>query len=181
MKKIFKALFITIMLFSVVEGSVAKTSNITGQCTKGNCYNGTGTFFSDDGDIFTGTFVKGDFSGKHNSVVLSTGHTLSGQFDNWLISNGTLKYPTGEIYSGEFNNLLPNGVGKMVHVDGSVYEGEWLNGKKSGIGKLDYGDGTWYNGGWVDNEWDGKGTYFDGTTVSQTNYQHGKNSVDINK
>jgi len=163
----------------IIMGLMAMSTNaaangVVGKCTAGNCYNGTGTYFSEDGDIFKGKFVNGSFNGNKNSVVLSSGHTLTGQFKNWLISEGTLNYPTGELYVGRFKDLLPDGTGQMVHTDNSVYIGEWKTGEKSGNGRLDYADGTWYSGGWKHDQWEGDGLFFDGQSISKTKSKGGK-------
>lgn len=38
---------------------------------------------------------------------------------------GTYKYTSGNVYSGEWHNGMMSGFGKMVYADGSSYEGTW--------------------------------------------------------
>lgn len=40
---------------------------------------------------------------------------------------GTLKYSTGEMYSGEFKNNLKVGYGEMQYTPVKKYKGQWEN------------------------------------------------------
>lgn len=42
-------------------------------------------------------------------------------------SEGSLKYPDGTEYVGEWSGNKRNGQGVCVYSDGEKYEGEWLN------------------------------------------------------
>lgn len=46
----------------------------------------------------------------------------------------TYEYSDGRVYSGEFENGLPHGKGKMTFPNEDTYDGEWINGKMNGHG-----------------------------------------------
>lgn len=100
---------------------------------------GTHTFLN---GVFVGDFkdnveCKGKFNGKDGTV-------LTGIF-NCGTTAGTIDYPDGRKYDGEWNgdaNFLgittspgnwtvdePHGVGKMMYLDGKIEEGIWQKGK----------------------------------------------------
>ena len=50
--------------------------------------------------------------------------------------NRVYEFPNGVRYEGEVNRQgLPEGQGTIVYPDGSNYEGEWKNGMKDGRGR----------------------------------------------
>ena len=49
------------------------------------------------------------------------------------------------------------GWGRLVHADGDVYEGEWENDMANGVGSYYHLDGTKYVGAWVNDKQHGKG------------------------
>ena len=66
------------------------------------------------GDAYIGNCVSGTYSGT-----------------------GTMYYTNGDTYSGEWEDDLPNGQGKMVYAKtGNTYTGGWLNGKRHGKGTM---------------------------------------------
>jgi len=69
---------------------------------------------------------------------------------------GTITYPNGRKYVGEWKDGLPNGQGTDTSPDGSMYLGEYKDGKKHGQGKFTYTDGGWYDGSWKEGQsWTG--------------------------
>ena len=38
---------------------------------------------------------------------------------------GLLLYPTGDIYCGQHNQMIKNGIGKIIHFNGGFEEGNW--------------------------------------------------------
>jgi len=63
--------------------------------------------------------------------------------------NGTYKWATGIIYTGEFKDNKINGQGKCIHKDGTTYEGEWKDGVQHGKGKLTNPQGKVKKGLWI--------------------------------
>ena len=73
---------------------------------------------------------------------------------------GSLKYPNGDIYTGEFNYGQPNGVGKMIYANGDLYAGNFFEGQKHGIGDYTWADGNRYIGQFIGGNLDGRGAYY---------------------
>jgi hypothetical protein len=70
---------------------------------------------------------------------------------------GTITWPDGSFYRGEFSNGAVTGRGTLKYYNGDVYEGQVVNGKRRGQGKLRLSDGTVYEG--VFDQYDnGRGT-----------------------
>lgn len=59
---------------------------------------------------------------------------------------GTLIWPDGAIYEGEWKDNRENGQGRLIHAYGDVYEGDWVDGRPHGSGTLTTGDGATYSG-----------------------------------
>ena len=79
---------------------------------------------------------------------------------------GTITYPNGRKYVGEWKDGLPNGQGTITYPSGSKYVGEWKDGVRNGqgtytqYGSLLYPDGRKYVGEYKNGkEWNG--TYYD--------------------
>jgi hypothetical protein len=54
---------------------------------------------------------------------------------------GTLRWPSGESYTGSFRNGKRHGQGTFSWPDGRLYIGEWRDGQPSGLGTRIYEDG----------------------------------------
>ena len=54
-----------------------------------------------------------------------------------------------------------NGQGTYKYTSGNVYSGNWTDGLMQDNGKMDYADGSSYEGEWKDNMMHGNGIYFD--------------------
>lgn len=79
---------------------------------------------------------------------------------------GELRFPSGAVYKGTFENGRFSGQGMLTYSGGAVYEGRWKNGEKDGRGKMLYPSGIIYDGQWKADEKCGKGvlTYPNGVT-----------------
>jgi hypothetical protein len=73
---------------------------------------------------------------------------------------GALKYPNGDIYTGEFNFGQPNGSGKIIYANGDVYIGNFYEGQKHGSGDYTWADGNRYIGQFVEGHLEGRGAYY---------------------
>jgi len=79
---------------------------------------------------------------------------------------GTITYPNGRKYVGEWKDGLPNGQGTETTTDGSKYVGEFKDGIEHGQGTYIYHDGRKYKGEWKDGrEWNGTGYNKNGEIV----------------
>jgi len=73
---------------------------------------------------------------------------------------GSLKYPNGDIYTGEFNYGQPNGAGKMTYANGDLYAGNFFEGQKYGVGDYTWADGNRYIGQFIGGNLEGRGAYY---------------------
>ncbi|MBF0459100.1 MAG: DnaJ domain-containing protein [Nitrospirae bacterium] len=73
-------------------------------------------------------------------------------------TKGTLTYPNGNKYVGEYKDGQPNGHGTGTWPDGSSYVGEWKNGMRNGHGTESLPDGSIYVGEWKEDKPNGHGT-----------------------
>ncbi len=73
-----------------------------------------------------------------------------------------ITYQSGDVYEGEIENGIRNGIGTCVRANGDVYDGEWQNNKKNGKGKITFAEGYIYEGEFKDGKYLGLGkmTYF---------------------
>lgn len=52
---------------------------------------------------------------------------------------------SGDVYSGEFENSLFHGSGRLIYANGDEYAGEFANGQKHGAGQLTIGQKGSFN------------------------------------
>ena len=91
---------------------------------------------------------------------------------------GTLKFKSGDKYSGEWKDGIRNGEGTYTWTDGDKYVGEFRNGKRNGEGTMTHTNGNQYVGEWKDGKKNGEGimiSLFD----SQTQTSKGEFKFDI--
>jgi len=99
------------------------------------------------------------------SVVGAPGGRLQGTSRGRLASgrvrhgHGEIKYDSGSMYVGQWENDKRAGNGKYVFACGDVYEGQWKNGMFHGVGKYSSAESDEYEGEWVYDKMEGKGRY----------------------
>lgn len=59
---------------------------------------------------------------------------------------GTLTYPNGSVYEGDFVDGKPWGRGKATSRNGDTYIGGWVDGKRHNAGEVHYADGSCFVG-----------------------------------
>eukprot|EP00793_Prasinoderma_coloniale_P003571 PRCOL_00002945-RA len=76
----------------------------------------------------------------------------------------TIKYATGDTYTGETIGTIRHGVGVHQCENGDVYEGEWRDDLRHGEGCMTFARGLEYKGSWVRDKAEGDGvcTYENG-------------------
>ena len=174
----------------VVMTTIAFLHLSTAQCTKGNCYNGNGTFVYPSGAKYIGTFQRGKMHGQgalyfsngnkyfgqwvhqyregRGKMVFANGDTFRGHFKRGKMNGeGTMHYANGSKYEGNWIDDQATGKGKFQFTDGKIYTGDFRNGSLHGEGTMVYSDQSKYVGAWKNNQRDGHGTftYSDGKTV----------------
>jgi hypothetical protein len=135
--------FIVIARFFLL-GSLIFTAHTYAGCPDGICDDGYKTDKSEDGAIFRG-YSK---SSKHGQ--------------------GTMNWPNGDEYVGEWKNDKMDGQGTMTWANGDLYEGYWKDDIMSGQGTYIWANGDEYTGSWKNGVQDGQGTFTfaDGEVVS---------------
>ncbi|MDB0065377.1 hypothetical protein N9E93_03820, partial [Oceanospirillaceae bacterium] len=93
---------------------------------------------------------------RHNcfgTITWPSGDKYVGEFNQSLPSGqGTYTWPSGEKYVGEFKDNKRNGQGTYTWPIGNKYVGEYKDNKRNGQGVLTYADGTVREGMWKDDE-----------------------------
>ena len=119
-----------------------------GQCVKGDCITGHGTYLYPSGAKYTGAFDNGMIDG-FGSLQFSNGDKYVGFWKKqYREGKGTLVFANGEKYEGEFVKSQFEGYGKFTFTNGSKYFGDWKNGKMHGKGSMVLESGKKVTGAW---------------------------------
>ena len=98
--------------------------------------------------------------GNKDRDVKYIGELKDGIFeDRQPNGQGTITYPNGKKYVGEWKNGKKHGQGTKTWSNGDKYVGEYKNGEYHGQGTFTYPDGTKYVGKVKDGECHGQGTF----------------------
>lgn len=165
-----------------------------GEFSKGS-RSGQGTFTWDNGDQYFGTWAKDQISGE-GILTLKDGSLLEGQFNNNLLTKGTVTYAVdGGMATRNVLNGKPQSAVTIVYRDdttvvgtlkgqeftgnvtityasGDSYVGTLKKGVKSGKGTYTWINGAHYVGSWSNDKMSGTGKYYYGKDESK-NYLSG--------
>lgn len=101
--------------------------------------------------------------------------TYEGEWRNgkWT-GRGSVMFPSGNFYVGEFKDFKYDGQGTLVQ-DGAKYTGEWKEDKPHGEGRYSYADGREYVGSFEYGKWHGWGklSFKDGSS-REGRWENGK-------
>ena len=129
---------------------------------KWGCFTGTGRIEWKDGSWYEGDIRNGVREGCGvYTCVTENPFVYDGEWRNDMFNgSGTCYY--GEMgsphrYVGEFVDCVREGKGTMYYPSGNVYEGEWHAGKRHGHGKFTWVNGSYYVGEFADGEMNGRG------------------------
>ena len=134
----------------------------------GNCENGQGTYFFDNGDKYIGAWQNGSRTGQ-GIYRFADGGRYVGEFKyTKKDGQGTQTYANGDEHVGEWKDSKRNGQGTFTWADGSKYVGEFKDDKRNGQGTQTWANGDeyvgelktdkQYVGEWKDGKMDGLGT-----------------------
>ncbi len=160
-------------------------------CTKGNCFNGFGTYKYGDGSRYTGDFKTGKRHGKgiyyygnnnkymgewfndkregEGKLAFGNGDVYTGNFKaNRIEGQGSMDFKTGDKYTGHWKAGKPFGKGTYYFATGERYEGEFVNARFEGQGNLYFKSGSYYKGNWKASKKEGYGEFRDvsGKTIA---------------
>ena len=96
---------------------------------------------------------------KKFSIKYPSGEIYSGFFSpNWVKEVFGIQIDkNGNKYVGMFKNGMFEGKGRLILHKGDYYEGEFIQNKANGQGKYVNSNGEIYNGHWIDDKQDGEG------------------------
>lgn len=138
------SLILTCFLFFLFNSNALAS----GDCLKGDCYNGHATYQWSSGNQYTGTFKDG-FRDGEGVFTFINGDKYIGEYKHGKRDGtGIYFFNEGSKYEGEYINDVRNGFGIFTLSNGARYEGAYKNGFKDGRGKFTFPDGTTMNGTW---------------------------------
>jgi len=131
-----------------------------GQCIKGDCTQGMGTYQYPSGARYVGQFYEGKINGE-GVLYFSNGDKYAGQWrDYYRQGEGILTFADGSEYVGDFKKSLFNGKGIMSYTNGDQYRGEWKDNMSHGTGKYIFHFGDRYEGQFQKGQFHGRGIYY---------------------
>ncbi len=94
------------------------------------------------------------------SITFPNGQKYDGEFkNNKRNGQGTFTFPSGEKYVGEYKDDQPHGQGTSTFPNGEKYVGEFKDGKRNGRGTSTFAGGAKYVGEFKDDKRNGQGTF----------------------
>jgi hypothetical protein len=128
-------------VFLVLTVLIFTSFSLLGQCIKGNCNNGQGTYVFKSGSKYSGNFKNGRIY-KFGTLYFSDGKIYKGQWLNQRRhGSGVMKYLDGSVYSGAFVENERDGKGRMTMPSGDIHQGKWVEDKIHGQGFITYASG----------------------------------------
>ncbi len=143
-------------------------SFVSGQCVKGNCSNGSGTYIFKSGSKFSGEFRNGMIY-RSGTLYFSDGRIYKGEWANQRRhGRGVMKFLDGSIYSGNFKMNNRDGKGRLKLANGDVYDGTWVEDRLEGKGFVEYSNGSRKMVSWVNGQMQGMSTSGETSVASST-------------
>lgn len=94
------------------------------------------------------------------TITFPSGSRYVGEFkDNQYNGQGTYTFANGNKYVGEYRDNKYNGQGAYTFANGNKYVGEFRDDKRNGQGTFTFADGNKYVGEFKDDNFDGQGTF----------------------
>ena len=123
------------------------------------------------GYMFVGEVGEGSDIGRFTCEELM-GTEYTGQFKAGKFYRGTLRYPDGGSYSGEWVNDKRTGYGVEAYASNSTYSGQWLDDERHGFAEYKLVNGDVYRGQWASGKQHGRGRWITakGSEVKDTEF-----------
>ena len=135
----------------------SKFSNYEGEWNRGRMVKGKLKW--KNGDVYDGELDGvGNPNGKGVFKWAQSELLYNGEWKTGVrAGKGTLIYPNGKKYEGDWECDQMHGRGRFEWENGEIYEGEWKKGVRDGKGKLVYSTGERYEGAWENDKMHGWG------------------------
>ena len=127
---------------------------------KNNCF---GVYINKFGTKYEGEWKNNKYHGKGEINFVISGSPQAKYIGEWKEGSyfkGTLIYPNGDKYNGEFQNDERNGTGTLYFSNGDKYIGKWKDNKRNGKGSILYSNGDKYEGEWKNDNRHGLGVNY---------------------
>jgi radial spoke head protein 1 len=127
---------------------------------------------AEDGAEQTATYegernAEGERSGT-GTATFPSGDTYTGGYEQGRRQGrGVYTFAAGGKYEGEYEDGRRHGSGVMEYADGARYSGAWCCGLRHGEGVHTYASGDYYSGAWAAGAKHGQGVYFFRSSCSQ--------------
>lgn len=145
-----------------------------GECTTGDCQNGSGEMLYSNGALYVGAFRDGQPDG-FGTLLEKDGRQYEGHFvDGHRDGTGYLRLSEGEFYHGQFSRNEYHGFGVLINGD-VRYAGEWKQGLRDGAGMERRAD-RMYIGDFENDTFSGDGYVTlleDGQSFADAHHHHG--------
>lgn len=134
-------------------------------------------FSSGTSDAYEGELNPDGLPEGQGTILYPNGDRYEGQWLNGKKhGQGTMTYANGNVYTGQYENGLKHGKGTFTYTNQDVYEGEFQQGKKEGQGQYTYADGEQYIGTFQDDVIEGIGRYVNAadSVLAEGQWENGK-------
>ena len=106
---------------------------------KDDMFNGKGTLFKTNEEVYSGDFENGLMHGS-GELGLKDGDKIKGRFVSGVLISGKHTFNDGSYYIGQFNkDKNMHGRGSYQYLNGDQYTGDFENGVIKGKGLMNYG------------------------------------------
>jgi hypothetical protein len=136
--------FIVISILLLFNGLIF-TADMYAECVDGNCDDGYKIKTLQDGAIFRG-YSKNSKRGQ-GTMIWPNGDEYVGEWkDDRMEGQGIMTWANGDVYKGEWEDDIMNGQGTYIWADGDEYTGQWKDGVQDGYGTFTSGNGEVFSG-----------------------------------
>jgi len=111
-------------------------------------------------------YFQGQYKGgrrKTGEYKLTSGDLYTGEFEPALDTyggQGKYVWACGKVYTGGFQNGLPDGQGELIYPEGWKYTGNFVKGNFEGAGKFLWSPSSYYEGNFSNGQMTGEGSYY---------------------